>query len=227
MSTIVAALLAVDGVARRPFVRVAPALAAAGLHVFPLRAKGAPLVKWGTAATTDPAIIEGWVQQWPSALVGIACKPSKLLVVDLDVKHPPIDGRAEWAALTLACGDPEARWAGLTDRTTLIKTSSGGLHLWFANPDDIPGRNAMLPGIDVKAAEGRWGGYVMAPGNPGYSALGLKPPLVRRDWLALILTHDDKPRTGWTPEPRPVPPKPVDPGVRESLAAALKARGLS
>ncbi|MFI0861772.1 bifunctional DNA primase/polymerase [Streptomyces smyrnaeus] len=196
---IVNALLTVDAVTDHPFANGAPILAAAGLFVFPLDPRDKkPLVKWGTKATTDQETIAQWGRRCPDAGIGIACKPSGLLLVDLDVKHPPISGPDNWAELTLASGDPEALWGCLYDRTTLIKSSSGGYHLWYANPEGIPGRDNMLPGIDVKAAQGDCGGFVVAPPTPGYEVLGLKPPMPVPGWLALILLHDDKPhRARW------------------------------
>lgn len=221
------ALLAVDAVTGPPFASGAPILAAAGLHVFPFKlisGKKKPLVKWGTQATTDKKTIAEWGSWWPDAWVGVACKPSRLLVVDVDVKHPPVSGPDNWAELTLASGDPPAAPACLYDRTTLIRTGSGGYHLWFANPEGIPGRDAMLPGIDVKAAQGTFGGYAAAPPTPGYEVLGLKEPMLVPGWLALILLHDDKPHRARREPISPVEHT-VTPEVRERLVAALKLRG--
>lgn len=216
-------LLAIDSIANAPFAVGALLLAAAGFYVLPVGDKK-PLVRWGDKATTDAETIQSWGRRWPDAGVAIACKPSGLLVVDLDVKHPPVNGCREWEGLTLASGDPTAAPACLYDRTSLIKTASGGLHLWFANPEGIPGRNNMLPGIDVKAAEGRCGGYTLAPPSPGYAVLGPKSPMPLPGWLALILTHDDKPYKAKNP-----PAPPVAAGIRngvdlERLAAALRER---
>ena len=190
------ALLAVDSLASTapPFLTGARLLTAAGLAVFPLSPGRKPLVKCGTAATTDPVVLANWAARWPAASIGIACKPSMLLVVDLDVKHPPVNGRKSWAALTAASGDPEAAPAHLYDRTTLIKTRSGGDHLWFRDePGTRHGRDDLLPGIDVKASQGDCGGFVVAPPTPGYEVLGLRPPMPVPGWLARILAHDDKP----------------------------------
>ncbi|MBC9728469.1 bifunctional DNA primase/polymerase [Streptomyces sp. TRM68367] len=186
-------LLAVDCVTDRPLAVGAPILAAAGLYVFPIGGDKRPLVRWGSQATTDAGTIARWGRQWPDAGVAVACKPSGLLVVDLDVKHPPVNGRESWAELTAASGDPEAAPACLYDRTTLIRTRSGGLHLWFRDVEGIPGRDYLLPGIDVKASQGDCGGFVVAPPTPGYTVLAPKPPMRVPGWLQLILAHDDKP----------------------------------
>jgi Bifunctional DNA primase/polymerase, N-terminal len=188
------ALLTADGYAgtRYPFLLAGPLYAAAGLLVLPLDADKKPKIKWGEGATNDPD--SPLFRRFATAGIGIACKPSGLLVVDLDVKHPPVNGMDMWGQLTLASGDPAAKWACLYDRTTLIRTASGGLHLWFANPEGVPGRDDLLPGIDVKAAQGECGGYAVAPPTPGYSYLAPKLPMVVPGWLALPLTHKARPR---------------------------------
>lgn len=191
--TLCDALLAVDCVNDRPFAAGAPILATVGLYVFPVGPDKRPLVRWGSEATTDTDTIARWGRQWPNAGVAVACKPSGLLVVDLDVKHPPVNGRESWAELTAASGDPEAAPASLFDRTTLIKTPSKGFHLWFRDePGTRHGRDKLRPGIDVKASQGEYGGFVVAPPTPGYTVLGLKPPMKVPEWLVLILAQDDK-----------------------------------
>lgn len=189
------ALLIVDGGTDRPFATGAPILAAAGLYILPVGRDKRPLVsRWGSEATTDAGTIACWGRRWPDAGVAVACKPSGLLVVDLDVKRPPVNGCESWAKLTAASGDPEAASACLYDRTTLIKTVSGGLHLWFRDePGTRHGRDNLMPGIDVKASQGDYGGFVVAPPTPGYTVLGLKPPMKVPEFLVSTLAHDDKP----------------------------------
>jgi Bifunctional DNA primase/polymerase, N-terminal len=185
-TSIVGALLAVDAITDQVFANGAPVLASAGLFIFPFKVidgEKTPLVKWGRGgkgqhADTDPEVIAGWCRRWPDAFVGIACKPSRLLVVDLDVKHPPVSGPDEWAKLTADSGDPDGQPACLYDRTTLIRTASGGLHLWFRDDKGIEGMDNFRPGIDIKAAQGDCGGFVAAPPTLGYSMLGLKPPML-------------------------------------------------
>jgi hypothetical protein len=74
--------------------------AAMGRHVHPLRpGEKRPILKdWPTRASTEPAIIQAWWQEWPKANIGLACGPSGLLVVDLDVKGGA-NGLQTWAAL--------------------------------------------------------------------------------------------------------------------------------
>lgn len=88
-------------------------------------------------ASADPGIVSGWWQRWPRALIGF---PTGLrtacVVVDLDPKDVPT--RAMLAALTAWCGqlwqhDAET---GEVLETPIARTQSGGLHLYFAWPEE-------------------------------------------------------------------------------------------
>jgi hypothetical protein len=68
---------------------VALAWAAAGVKVFPCRARDdqrgkskTPLVKWKDAATTDPVQIGLWWAHWPEAIPGLVT--DGLLVIDCE-----------------------------------------------------------------------------------------------------------------------------------------------
>jgi hypothetical protein len=109
---------------------------------------------------------------WPSQRhnVGIACGPSRLVVIDLDTAEhggslPPSwaaepsinDGREVLRLLALRAGEP---WPD----TYTTRTPSGGLHLYFAAIDGRELRNSASrvgPMIDVRAA----GGYVVGAGS--------------------------------------------------------------
>ena len=98
--------------------------------------------------------------------VGLACGPSRLVVVDLDT-HSPLpedwrlpgvhDGRDVLALL--------AEWAGQPWPVTYtVKTPTGGLHLYYTSPDGPEIRNSagkIGPLIDVRGG----GGYVLAAGS--------------------------------------------------------------
>jgi hypothetical protein len=126
--------------------------AALGLHVFPVAAK-APLVKWRDESTLDKAIIEEWWRQWPDAGIGVDCGKSGLVVVDLDVKNG-VDGVVGWKELN----------RGRAPATYYSVTPSGGLHLYYRDPDGKYRNSAsqLAPGVDVRGV----GGYVVAPGSP-------------------------------------------------------------
>jgi putative DNA primase/helicase len=119
------------------------------LATFPLR-PGAktPLTDHGHLdATTDPGVLTDWWGRWPDANVGIACRPSGLVVVDVDPRNGGDDSLAD---LERQYGSLPATWRALT---------GGGVHAIFQAPGDVPlVDGALAPGIDLKA-----NGYIVAP----------------------------------------------------------------
>jgi putative DNA primase/helicase len=113
-----------------------------------------PLTRNGVKdATDDEGQIREWWGTWPWAHVAIATGArSGLIVIDLDCK-PGKDGLASLNALAEPHG-------GLL-RTCMVRTGSGGLHLYFKHPGGHVANSAgeMGPGIDVRGE----GGYVIAP----------------------------------------------------------------
>ena len=189
------AAVKVSGVGRAEPGPLWSALAAAdaGWHVFPC-APGSkrPALRenWQDLATTDPGRIRAWWARQPYN-IGIACGPSGLVVIDLDVAHDgpdgadPLDGRgaldgpASGAdALERLCRAHGQRYpAG----TYTVDTPSGGSHLYFTAPE-TPVRNSagrLGPLIDVRAD----GGYVVGDG----SLIGGRRYAARGDFLPLAL----------------------------------------
>lgn len=140
--------------------------AARGFHVFPLhymRPDGCcscgktdcanagkhPLTRYGqNDATTDPKRIRYWWTRWPNANIGLHCKRSGLVVIDIDPRN---GGDATFAALESTHG---AIVSPLTSNT-----GGGGKHILFAAPQgavSIPGK--LGNGIDVKH-----NGYIILP----------------------------------------------------------------
>jgi hypothetical protein len=105
------------------------------------------------------ASIDGKAAKWswsqdPAANVGVACgSPSRLVVVDLDVKHGD-DGPGELTKFMNAGG------FGIRD-APIAETPSGGVHLWLRTPRGlrIQGRPGILPGVDILGD----GNLVVAP----------------------------------------------------------------
>jgi hypothetical protein len=183
-----------------------------GWHVFPLRpGSKVPAVRhWEHEATTHAERIkdlwtadlrrrDGWFVPEPRN-VGIACRPSGLVVLDLDV--PKTDDRTGWAEYWRSRGitsggqvlDALAEQAGQTvPDTYTVTTPSGGRHLYFAVPDGVHVRNSagrVGPMIDVRGE----GGYVVAPGSrihPHYYDRHVEP--VDLDQLTYRLIHDSQP----------------------------------
>lgn len=175
---------------------VAAALTAAerGWRVFPLRpGDKRPAVRdWQERATCEPARIrECWAGG--SYNVGIACGPSRLVVVDLDLPkedtctRPGTTGRQARSGYDVLTDLAHRLGEAVPAETYTVTTRSGGTHLYFRAPAGEPLRNtAGRIGhlVDTRAD----GGYVVGTG----SVVGGRPYRVTRDtpvaqlptWLA-------------------------------------------
>lgn len=130
--------------------------ARAGQPVFPCRSSGdkakAPLTRHGVLdASTSVPQIKAWWRKHGTASIGIA---TGVLwdVLDVDVKREQ-DGRVHLPRLT--------ELGLLNGCQRVVRTPSGGWHLYFkAAPALTNSANATL-GLDVRAS----GGYVLAPGS--------------------------------------------------------------
>ncbi|MFF0152627.1 bifunctional DNA primase/polymerase [Micromonospora sp. NPDC005203] len=152
---------------------------------------------WEPRATTDPdRIRRAWTAR-PYG-IGIACGPSCLLVVDLDVSKDDTTNRTGLDTLA----DLAARHLAGIDPTYTVRTGRGGTHLYYQHPTTGPDlRNTagtLGPMVDTRAH----GGYVVAAG----STVAGRPYTVDLD-------TDPAPLAGWlagllTPAPLP-PQRPV------------------
>ncbi|MFI7247273.1 bifunctional DNA primase/polymerase [Micromonospora chalcea] len=196
--------------------------AARGWHVFPLRPGDkrpafpdhaaddctgrdprcrAGHVGWEARATTDPDRIRRAWSARPYG-IGLACGPSRLVVVDLDVRKPgqtmpPGHEGCPHGLRTLAA--LASAHAATIDPTYTVTTGRGGTHLYYRHPDTGPAlRNTagtLGPMVDTRAH----GGYVVAAG----STVAGRPYAVDLDtdpaplpaWLAVLLA------------PAPLPPQ--------------------
>jgi hypothetical protein len=205
--------------------------AARGWHVFPLRPGGKrpafPNHDAGRCDGTDPRCRNGHTGWEPRATldehrirrawtgtawnIGIACGPSRLVVVDLDTPKPGDERPAEWDLPGVETGADVL--AVLCDRagepypaaTFTVATPSGGTHLYFTAPDDGPelrntqgSKGGLGWLVDTRAA----GGLVVAPGSTvagrPYTVTCDEPPAPLPGWLAGRL------RPGPLPPQRPV-----------------------
>ena len=96
-------------------------------------------------ASNDPAVIREWASKWPKANYAVHLERSGLVCLDLDDKHKNQD--AEAALLRL-------QEAGKCPETLIVRTRSGGYHVYFNRPEgdlsnlqELPG----FPGIEFKA----------------------------------------------------------------------------
>lgn len=141
--------------------------ASRGWHVFPLVPDGKrpAVVDWEHRATTDTARIARCWSSGPYG-VGIACGPSRLVVVDLDQPKPGQTVPEAWRKPGLTCGADvladradEAGESYPWDTHTVV-TGRGGEHLYFAQPQGTELRNTQARLgwlIDTRAH----GGYVV------------------------------------------------------------------
>lgn len=142
---------------------------ARGWHTFPVAPGGKtpmPGVKWGQAANNLMPVTLAWWTRWPNANIGIACKPSGLLVVDCDKPKSgttdPTDGVDRLIALYADIGGNTVE---LFD-TYSVRTGSGGLHLYYRWPEGVPASQSPLaPLVDIRGSGGEHGGYVLAAGS--------------------------------------------------------------
>jgi hypothetical protein len=185
------------GRAEPGLLRAALAVAGLGWYVFPC-APGSkrPALRenWQDLATTDTGRIRSWWARQPYN-IGIACGPSGLVIIDLDVARDALselDGPASGAdSLERLCRIRGQRYpAG----TYTVDTPSGGSHLYFTAPG-TPVRNSagrLGPLIDIRAD----GGYVIGDGSRiddrAYAARGDFLPLALPlpTWIARLLNEE-------------------------------------
>ena len=185
---------------------------------------------WGETSTNDlQQILHFWTQVDPSANVGVACKPSQLLVIDLDQAKEPWNLRGtEWAYLHDAYGQfvsGEDLWdemtfklgGGVATETYTVRTGSGGIHLYYQWPECWGQQSQASPVkgvVDVRGNGGQWGGYVLAEGSvtdagPYYHLFNGKGPQLAPEWIRQLVT----------PRPRVVTPRRVS-GVMQPAAVS-------
>ncbi|MER7894361.1 bifunctional DNA primase/polymerase [Micromonospora sp. NPDC094482] len=151
-------------------------------------------VGWEPRATTNPDRIHRAWSARPYG-IGLACGPSCLVVVDLDVPKDDTTGPTGLDTLAdLAAG----HGAGI-DTTYTVTTGRGGTHLYYRHPSGGPQlRNtagSLGPMVDTRAH----GGYVVAAG----STVAGRPYVVDLD-------TDPAPLPGWLADrltPAPLPPQ--------------------
>jgi hypothetical protein len=204
--------------------RSALAMAGRGWHIFPCAPDGKePGLRgnWQDHATTDPTRICAWWTRRPYN-IGIACGPSGLVVIDLDVPKADdanrLDGMAQLtgtASLARLC---EYRAEPYPAATFTVSTPSGGTHLYFTAIANSPIRNsasALGPLIDIRAE----GGYVLAPGSQisgrAYIAHNGALPAPLPGWIATVLSKQ--------PPPVPTPTSFPHSRIRRGSAYALAA----
>lgn len=138
-------------------------------------------LRWGESATTDLKKVVDWWTYSPEANIGIACRPSGIIVVDCDMPKRPyqlkdtpwefmhdklgplVDGADVVREMCSRYGDTYERF----EQTYRVCTASMGLHLYFRWPADVQASQASpVPGlVDIRCNGGQRGGYVLAAGS--------------------------------------------------------------
>lgn len=188
-------------------VRAALWAARRGWHVHPLRVDDkAPLWNdWEHRATTDPDVIRAWSRRTTG--YGIACGPSRLVVVDGDVPKPdtpPPPAAGIRDGLDMLAYLAEQAKASIDWATFQVTTGRDGAHLYYQAPEGVELRNtAYDPRRDPSSYLG-WcidtrgvGGYVVGPGSVvagrRYTTLHSAPPAVFPGWILRALTSRSTP----------------------------------
>ncbi|MBY8872882.1 bifunctional DNA primase/polymerase [Micromonospora sp. PLK6-60] len=193
---------------------------------------------WEQRATTDPARIRRAWSRRPYG-IGIACGPSGLVVVDLDVpKHPDDNPPPEWAgacdgwdvfgSLAARHGTPIDPFDGFgpdagprtgIEATYTVGTGSGGTHLYYRHPTTGPAlRNTTgeRGGLGWKVDTRAHGGYVVAAG----STVTGRP-------YAVALDYEPAPLPAWLAGLLAPVPRPARPAAAVSLPADRHGRYLA
>lgn len=149
-------------------VDAAVAMAALGYHVHPCRLvlneRGVKVPSglpdgWQSAGLTDAAAITMRWQAVHANAYMIACGPSGITAIDLDVKDG-VDGRASWS------GRPGFDHR-IDEGRFMVFTPGGGQHHYFASAG-AGNRTALMPGVDVRGV----GGGLFGPGSAVLDQLG-------------------------------------------------------
>jgi hypothetical protein len=193
-----------------------------GFHIFPvepfektphkIRPNQPYTIRWSEVATNDMRKVVEWWTYSPEANIGIACKPSGIIVIDCDMPKrayqlkdtpweylhetlgPLVDGADVLREMCRRFGDDYSR----LERTYRVCTASMGLHLYFRWPEDVQASQASpVPGlVDIRCNGGTRGGYVLAAGSQTFKGSYVEennPPIADApDWFVELCK--EKPR---------------------------------
>ena len=218
-----------------------------GVKLFPVAAEAkVPLIADNLRlASGSLGQLAQWKGLYPGCNWGLACEPSQLIVLDIDV---PGAGHLEDGQPWLHRQIQEH--GDLWLDCPLVQTPSGGHHFYFRWPEGIPriisrnGVNGFAHGIHVRAS----GGYVVIPPSKlrlpdgslghyrwvtGFDVQTNPPP----DWLLELLLSEVNAQLAAGPNRRRMPPDKLNAdgkiaqGSRHCAlfrrAAALRSRGLT
>lgn len=189
-----------------PLLDAALAYAAQGLRVIPCEPNGKkPLIlNWTLRASDDPAVIRQWWTRWPNANIGLLTGYG-IDVLDVDVK----DGRGGWRMMEYV-----ASFGLLRDPIAVIRTPSGGLHLWYRASGANCGAIGEHRDLEFKG----WRSNVIAPPSVidgrRYEVIELGSGTGKLDWPAIKRLFRPATTNGSAPKRLPY----GDPRTMERLA---------
>jgi hypothetical protein len=201
-----------------------------GFHIFPVKPGDKvphPLAgSWGENSTSDAMTVYNFWRQHPTANIGVACKPSNLLVIDLDQAKEDWNLKGtEWEYMHGVYG-PRVSGEDLLDEmrfkedealpeTFSVRTGSGGLHLYYRWDPSWPKISQASPVkgcVDVRGNGGQWGGYVLGAGSVTaagqYEIESNSPIALPPMWVRLLVME------------KPQAPRRVSQGVRQPGAVS-------
>ena len=142
-----------------------------GLFIFPVEPMAkTPLVmnngyriRWGEAATNNLTTIANWWGYCPQANIGIAAKPSDLLIVDCDEGEGK-NGLDQYADIAARYTSQATAYRAFD--TYSVRTGGGGAHFYYRWPSGVQASQAGLDrNVDVRNNGGVRGGYVLGAGS--------------------------------------------------------------
>jgi hypothetical protein len=183
------------------------------IKIFPCNQEKEPLVPKGFYdASYEESVIRAWWTKWPNASIGMPTGITNgIIVLDVDVKNGK-DGEASLKNLL-------AKYNAVLPITRIVKTPSGGRHIYFDNNGlKISGSVEKIGiGLDIKAE----GGYIIMPpsqnGNGKNYVIEVNEGIADLpEWLKNLITEPIKKPT------QPPPHKFNDITSRSKVEDALK-----
>jgi putative DNA primase/helicase len=147
-----------------------------GARIFPIRTdtKKPIFAGWQKAATSDPAQLAAWAEEYPGCAWAIACAESGLIGVEVDPKarRSVKDKDSEQAGFERAgqaWRDLCASWGLPANLLPHIRSRSGGWHYYFKPKTDVDVKALVqrglvkLPGFQQFVIETRVNGFLLIP----------------------------------------------------------------
>lgn len=140
-------------------IEIAVTYASMGIPVFPVTQSKRPVTKNGFLdATTDTATVRKWWRKNPNYLIG--CPNSMFTVLDID-DHGTCD-----AGKILTENALHRLFSEIPSNAVIVRTMSGGRHIYFKRNTEAKRRINALPNIDLLGD----GGFVILPDQKKYVA---------------------------------------------------------